>query len=527
MQIYMDNKKSDSDMIKILDINKYNPYIVTFCLSLLFSYLAISTDNLINHDAVFFMDAAIIYIRDGVVALFAKSNWPFYSWLVAMVHQISWFTHIEHTAHFINTLFIAATCLLFIRIYAEITNGKGSLWVASILVLTLVGINKYRADIMRDFAYWCFILAGFLCLLRYYKRPNFQMAIAWQLLLGLAFLMRIEGLVIIVFGPWVMFLNQRVSIKQRIIQVGTLYGIYVVGLITAAVVLLMNSTHFNVPPSKLLSIMNYIDISELMGSYDAAVRKLAEIYWYEGLQLHKYYDGLAIVYAFTLLTYVLLKIIICLSFPYFVVLCFGVFKKHIVLNEYNMIIIYFAVFLFLFFYVYMIKAPVLSPRYTTSLVFMLLLLLGQVVEQLLPKITGSKYKRKILVMIFVYLLINTGDSVISTQGNSKTHVLQAGYWVRENVALSVPVYSNYYKALYYTGRGYSFRDSMKLEKLVEGIRNNIFGKEVYVIIKIEHEQSKVYTQKLDALINDGRLEYLREFTNDDNDRSVIYRQVSP
>ncbi len=519
----------DSDMIKILKINKYNPYIVTFCISLIFSCLSISTDNSINHDAVVFMDAATAFIRDGVGALFAEYNWPFYSWLVAIAHQIFWFTHIEQTAHFINTLFIAATCLLFLKIYAEITNGKGSLWVASILVLTLVGINKYRADVMRDFAYWSFVLSGFLCLLRYYRRPNWQMAIAWQLLLGLAFLVRIEGLAIIILGPWVMFLNQRTSIKQRFLQVGTLYGAYIVGLITAAVVvvLLVNSTNFNIPHTKLLSIMNYIDIGGLIDSYDTAVRKLAEIYWYEGLHIDKYYGLLALIYAFTLLTYVSLKVIGCLSFPYFVVLCFGVFKKQIVLNEYNRIIIYFASFLFLFFYIYMIKGPVLSSRYTTSLVFMLLLLLGQVVEQLLPTITGSKHKRKILVIIFAYLFITTGDSLITTQGNSKTHVLQAGDWVQENVSPSLPVYSNYYKAIYYTRRGHSFRDSMEFEELIKRIKNNVFGTDIYVIIRIKHEQSKEYTQKLDELINNGRLEYLIEFANDDNDRSVIYRQVSP
>lgn len=510
-------------MINKFGIDKYNPYIVTFCVSIVLSYFGISTDKIINHDGIFFMDAAIIFINDGMEASFNTYDWPFYSWLIAIVHQVSWAPYIEQTAHFINTLFIAATCLLFIRIYSEITNGESSLWVAVILILTLVGINKYRADIMRDFAYWFFFLTGFLCLLRYYRRPDWQMAICWQILLGLAFLMRIEALAIIILGPWTIFLNQQTSIKQRIIQVSTLYWVYAVGLITIAVVYLTGASNFNIPLNRLLRILDFIDIGGLINSYDMAVNKLGEIYWYEGLNIEKYYGELATTYAFTLLAYVLLKIIICLSVPYFVVLCFGIFKKHLVLNQYNRIILYFVAFQFLFFTVYMIKGGTLSPRYTISLVFMLLLLLGQVLERLLPKITGSRYKKKILVMISAYLIITTVVSTISTQGDSNTHILQASYWVRENVAPSFPVYSNYYKALYYTGRGRSFQDSMTFKKLVKKIKNNIFGEDVYLIIRIKHEQGKAYTQKLDELIKAGRLDYLIEFANDDHDRSVIYK----
>jgi len=513
-------------MFNVSVIKQYNPYILTFMVSLVLSYLGVSTDNLINHDAVMFMDDAKAYLRNDLAGLFGSSSWPFYPFFVAVVHQVFWFQHIEQTAHLINALLIASACILFIRIYAEITSNKGSLWVAAALVLTLVGINKYRADIMKDFGYWCFYLASFLCLLRYYTRPNWQMAVGWQCFMGLAFLFRLEGLVIILLGPLVMFLKGG-SIKHRLTQTGALYTIYFVGFISAIVVIyLVETANFNLPPTRLSSILNYINIDGYVSSYDRAIKKLGELYWYEGSK-DKYYGFLAVIYAFTLLAYVSVRIIGCLSFPYFVVLCFGAFKKRIVLNEYNIIILYFVAFLFLFFVVYMIKGPVLSSRYTTSLVFMLLLLLGQVVERLLPDIYGAKHKRMILAAVIVYLFLRTLDSVISTQGDSKTYILQAGYWIKENVAPSVPVYSNYYKAHYYTDRGHSSRDSMEFEYLINEVESNTFGAEAYVIVKIEQNQSEAYTKKLNRLIADGKIEFQAEFKNDDNDKAVIYRLVAP
>jgi hypothetical protein len=512
-------------MLKNLVSERYTPYITTFILSLAFSCLAISTDNLLNHDAVLFMNSAKVYLREGMAALFEVFHWPFYSWCVAVAHQALWFSHIEQTAHFINALFIGATCILFIRIYEEITEGEGSLWAAAILVLTLVGINKYRADVMKDFGYWCFYLAGFYSLLRYYKRPSLAAATGWQIFTILAFLFRIEGIVIIIFGPLAMFLK-KIPIKERLVQAASLYAVYAVGLIAAiAVVLLTDVVDFGVRASRLSSLWSYIDIGSLVDSYSAAAMKLGEIYWYEGAH-SKHHDVLIVVYAFTLLAYVSVRIVGCLGFPYFVVLGFGVFKKRIVLSEYNRIILYFAAFLFLFFVVYMIKGPVLSSRYTTSLVFMLLLLLGQVVERFIPNINSSKHKRKIWAVIILFLFLRTADSIISIQGDSKDYILDAGYWVKDNTAHTVPVYSNYYKALYYTDRDRSLRNRIEFEEMVSAIRSGSIVPSALLVIHVHQENSESYQPRIDELVAAGKIGHKTEFANRDGDKLIIYEVKS-
>jgi len=515
-------------MRKVLVSKQINPYILTFIVSLVFSYLAISTDNLLNHDGIYFMNAAKTYLRDGFAAMLKVFPWPFFSWLVANLHQVSWFPHIEQTAHFINALFIAITCILFIRIYAEITNNEGSLWVAAILVLTFVGLNKYRADLMKDFGYWCFYLAGFYCLLSYYKRPNWVAAIGWQLFMGLAFLFRIEGLVIIALGPLAVFIGS-VSFKERIVQVIRLYSIYIVGLVISVIVMLfVGAENLDIQLGRLLTVQSYLNIDRWVTTYDFAIRKLGEFYTYEGAH-HKHDHVLAIIYASSLVVYVLIKIIECISFPYFAVFLLGAFKKLFCINDYNKIILYFILFLFLFFIGYKSsgEVKVVSSRYTTSLGFLLLLLIGQIVERLLPTVSSSRHRKKIVAVIFVFLFLSTTDSVISTQGDSKTHVLQSGYWVKHNAERSVPVYSNYYKALYYTNRERSFRHVMGFWELVAKIENGAVGPEAYIIVKINHEENEEYSKKLDRLIETGKIEYQTEFANDENDRSVIYRLQPP
>jgi hypothetical protein len=503
--------------------NRLNPYATTFCLSLLLSWLGVSTDNLINHDAVHFMDAAKAFLREGAGASFHVYKWPFYSWFVAIVHNVLWFDYIEQTAHLINALFITATCLLFIRIYSEVTHGSGKLWVAAVLILTLVGINKYRADIMRDFAYWCFFLSAFYCLLVYYKRPNWRAAFGWQIFMLFAFFARIEALVIMALGPLALML-ENTTLKRRLIKILPLYGLYFVGLLCLILALLLvDVSNLNIQVGRLPDVLRFLDIDGWFASYDKAVNKIAEIFWYEGDHLDKYYGVLAVLYATMLATYVLVRIAGCIGFPYFAVLLYGASKRYVVNSDYNKIIFYFISFLFVFFFAYKVIGSVLTPRYTTSLVLMLLLLLGQMVERILPNINKSKHRKKIVPAIVIFLFINTADAVISTQGSKKDYVLEAGYWVEKNIDNSVPVYSNYYKALYYTDRGRSFQNSMEFEQLIDRIKQRDLEAGACLIFKVDNEQSETYSQQLDKLVSEGAIEYLAEFSNKSKDRAVIYR----
>jgi len=391
------------------------------------------------------------------------------------------------------------------------------------LILAFGGINSFRADIMRNIPYWFFYLAGFFCLLRYYKSSGWATGIGWQLFAGLAFLARVEGLIIILLGPLALFLKHA-SMKQRIIQTGALYGLYAIGFIVAAAVLLaLDISYLDIPVGKLKRTVHYIYGDGVFGLYDNAVRSVGKLYRYEGLHIDKNYWVLAVIHASGLLVYISVRVFECLGFFYSAIFAFGVFKRQIQISEYNRIILYFIAFLFLFFCIYMLRGPVFTPRYTTSLVFMLLLLTGQIVEGLLPAISISRHRTKIVSVIFLYLFFTTADSLITTQGDSNNYVLEAGSWVKKNVDHSIPVYSNYLKALYYTDIGSSRKDKMRFKKLLKGINNGTIAKGAYIIINIEQDQDENHAQIFDGLVADEKIEYVTKFANDDGDELVIYR----
>ncbi len=502
---------------------KLNPYVITCCTSLLLSWLAISTDNLINHDGVAFMDAAKAYIRHGASASFIVYDWPFYSWLVGVVHQLLWFQHVEQSAHFINSFMYAAICVLFVRIYAEVTLNRGSLWIAVIVILAFTGINKYRADIMRDFLYWLSYLAAFFSFLLYYKRHNWGYAVLWQLLLGIAFLARVEAVVIALFGPLALLFRDA-PFRVRVVDVARMYSVYIIGAVLLILLFFtMDPSVQSAKFSRLPVLLNYINLDVLLDSYNKGIGKLAEIFWYEGAKLEKYRVGLGVVFLFTLFGYVLTKIITSISIPFFMVLIYGVFTKRIPWNEYNRVIVFFSSFLFVFFLVYMVRGPVLTPRYTASLAFLLLLLLSQVLEFLIPRVKAYRHGKKIIFLSSLYLFVSTVDSVITTQGSSKDYILEAGYWVKDNLDKSLPVYSNYYKAIYYTDRGYSFKNSMEMDDLIRAVRADKFSQDTCVIFHVKQKETDQYQGAINILAEEKKITYLKEFTNKKGSKLVIFQ----
>jgi hypothetical protein len=107
-----------------------------------------------------------------------------------------------------------------------------------------------------------------------------------------------------------------------------------------------------------------------------------------------------------------------------------------------------------------------------------------------------------------------------------TYILNAGHWVKENVDSSAAVYSNYYKAAYYTDRAASEDSSMEFTELMRAVENGSIGTKSYLIIKIEEDKAEMYMQEIGRLLAAKKIERVIEFSNDDNDRAVIYNVVS-
>lgn len=501
---------------------RFLPYITVFFCSILFSAIAFVQDSFINSDAIPYLDAAKAFLRDGFFASFAIYPWPFYSILLASAQQVAG-VPLELMAYIINASLIAISCVLFLKIYHEITNGKGSVWLAGILILSFTGINKYRDDIMRDFGYWCAFFSAFLCILHFYKKPSWRSSFGWQFFISLAFLFRIEAIALIFMGPFVVFLKKD-GLKERFSQVFNLFSLFIVASLIFCVTLKIGGANLDIPYGRVSEILSYLAIDKLLYSFNEAVSRLGHIFFYDGLHIDKYYLTLVTVMVVAMFVYLIIKILTCFTIPYSLAFFYGFYKKSVSLSIENKVVIYFiftqAVVLVLF----LSQKFLLTPRYATIFAFMLILLLGQMIERNLPYFKQSSRFKWFRAIVVIILFIQILDSLISVGGTSKHHLKMAGEWVRDNVVPKSKVYSNDKQALYYTDRGTSGRYWYPNDAdFITAIKLGKIKSPSYVIAYIRHNRSVELGREISILEKNRNFEKIKEFNNERNDKAVIYR----
>ncbi|HHA19656.1 MAG TPA: hypothetical protein ENK70_08130, partial [Methylophaga sp.] len=81
-------------------------------ISLLLSILALYSDDIINSDGIMYIELSQAYLDGGLIASAKVYNWPFFSILVALIHQITQLS-LETSTYVLNTiLFVLLTDVL-------------------------------------------------------------------------------------------------------------------------------------------------------------------------------------------------------------------------------------------------------------------------------------------------------------------------------------------------------------------------------------------------------------------------------
>jgi len=190
-----------------------------------------------------------------------------------------------------------------------------------------------------------------------------------------------------------------------------------------------------------------------------------------------------------------------------------------------MIVFYFAAFITFTLYCYLIQKPLITPRYTTTIVFMLLLLLGQIVERIVLELEGVKYRKKVIAICAVILCFQIADPLISLSGNYKSYIKVAGLWVKENVDWSREVYSNKLNAAYYSDRRQSARRVKPIKEIVDYLENNKFKPSTYLIVVIRDDKARASESDLWRLHDAGKINFIREFQNEKKDERALIFEV--
>jgi len=378
--------------------------------SALLSFYRIATRDLINGDGIGYIEVARAFLNEGVSGAIAVYHWPFYSILIGLVHRITGLGF-ENSASLLNMLFLAIVCLVFVRIYEEISGKQARIWVAAILILALPVLNDYREFVIRGYGYWAFMLLALLYFIQYSRSPGLMNALKWQFSIGLAILFRVEGIVFLVLAPFFfMFVaGERHRILSHLARLNGLFislaaGVLIFTLVSGAL------SNMEIPYQ-----LNYASPTALIGAVNTEAAMM-----FERNRFMSSVDDARLILASGVVVLVFVEVLSNIGLPFLAVWGYGVHRK----------------WLFL------------SSRHTVFTVLCISLITFQYVDYLLRELS-SRQLHKWLVAAWLIILALFLDGVISG-GNSKESIRVAGKWLKIEMAAEGKVACNEARLEFYS-----------------------------------------------------------------------------
>ncbi|WIO75380.1 hypothetical protein QP938_05595 [Porticoccaceae bacterium LTM1] len=167
--------------------------------------LAVWVSPVINDDGALYLAQAKAFSEGGFEAAWKVYNWPFYSFLIYIVHAVTWFGW-EWSAYVVNMLCYALLFDCLYRLFRLVAPDTSlGIWFA-ILLLCFTPLNDYRDMIVRDAGYWAFLVAAIYYFCRYIAQPNAKRLLGWHGCALIAVLFRVEGVLVYIFLPFLALL---------------------------------------------------------------------------------------------------------------------------------------------------------------------------------------------------------------------------------------------------------------------------------------------------------------------------------
>ncbi|WP_036302300.1 hypothetical protein [Methylotenera sp. L2L1] len=201
----------------------------------------------VTSDSILYFEMARL-IADGQWQVAASMfKWPFYPSLIALVHMVTGLS-VQTSAQCLSVAFFATSLWALIKIVTQLGGNQRAQILATLM---LFGSTYIVGDIMpmstRDQGYWAFMLLALWQFIVLYKHGAIKSALAWQVLVLVATLFRIEGAVYILALPLVVLAFPKSRDNVNTIQV--LFRAYVffilLGILALLAVIMSNSINLD------------------------------------------------------------------------------------------------------------------------------------------------------------------------------------------------------------------------------------------------------------------------------------------
>jgi hypothetical protein len=495
-----------------------NIRLVTVLLSLLISAGCIYTHTILNNDGIRYIHTAQRLLAGDWHGAYTLYPWLFYPWLIALISQFSGLG-LEASAQVLDALLSALMVWVFVTLVREFGGDRQVLVIAAFVILFHPYLNENRAELLRDHGYQAFYLLGVLCFVCHYRRPSRQRAVSWGVAMTTAMLFRIEGCVLLLLLPMVLWLQQGIPLKERLryfLQAHIITGLLLSGLLVWIVLdpdISQKTGRLYEPITQLQDFLTAIN----RGLYEKAGRLCEAV-------LNRYSSHYALAAVIAILLLILLDTVVKTLKPLYCILPFcrslwirfhphaGLIAILIWLIILNVII----ALLFLTNNFYLIDRHVVALSLTVLIVIPFLL--ATLYDDWRNRSTQPPRRIGVFWVVAVFLLLMTADGFLNLGGSSKTYLLDAGAWLRENLPPGTSLYTNSRQLNYYSGYPIDWNKDPTIP-ITEALLQTEFWKPyAYLALAIDW-RSPAIQQRLTQILGPP----IQTFQNRRKDTVLIYK----
>jgi hypothetical protein len=499
----------------------FDPHLITVLLSFLLSGWAVYTQDAINNDGIIYVGAAERLLKGDWAGAYGLYNWPFYPWLIAKVSQL-FNMGLENSAQLLNATFTALLATTFVSLIQVLGGDRKTQFIAAFVILSHPYLNEFRAEIFRDHGYWAFYLLAVLFFIRFYRQPRWSSGFGWGLTILLASLFRIEGVVVMLLLPTVVWLRPETSRQTRTKQFLLAHSITLFMAIGLLVWAALDSS-FRELAGRLyepLPRFTWTDIGSAFASkLEYKADRLASAI------LNRYSEEYALsAVIMTLLVIVLDQFIKTLSPLYTLLLPLSVglrihFQPPSALRS---IFVWLTLINLMIVFAFAVHFFFLESRHIVPLMLLALLAIPFILTglhnrwQLRHQQPLSRpWLMGLLVAVLLYMSL---DGLVSVGGSSKVYVREAGYWLADHVPAQARLYSNDRKLIYYSGRPIDWRQRPTWPIVEQLLERRFWENYDYLALAMSRK-----TPHITARLNESLGPPVAIFKNRKQDSVLIYQ----
>lgn len=432
-------------------------YLAATLASLLASALMVFADPLVNADGVLYLRMARAYVEQGYEAAMALYPRPFYSVVIAWVHQATG-APLLTAAHLLNAGLCAALVCGFVALVTEMGARSRGRWLALLVIMLLPQLNEYRHYVARDFGYWAFGVWSVVVFCRWWDDRRVWGAVSWIALVAVAALFRPEAIALFLLPLCGVFgsagrrgAGARVSVRGLVVAVMTM-GLVGIGLAWLGPDLRQGA--FGEPLRSLA-----MHLQGLFQLRDQIPDKFgAQLFGRDVAVVG--YPGLLLVAVYIVLAHALEA----LGWPALVGIAGTWFaaRKRAFPWRHLVPVLWVVAIQAVVLLVVALDRLLLQSRHCMMMVFMLASLLPFLLDRLLsiPRQDRTRARRVGLAVIFAYLAV---DSFVSF-GSSKAYVLDAARWLQIHTPADSVVHTNSVQIAWYSNRPVDWDGVLRLQR---------------------------------------------------------------